>query len=381
MPRHSHLDTEAKLRERVKELTCLYKVVQLATMQSDAPISELLQGIAELLPPGWQFPEITCGRVVLDDQIFETQGFKETAYKQSADIVVRGVRRGFIEVVYLERRPRLFEGPFLKEERNLINALAREVSGIVERYQTRIEKADLEEQLRHADRLATLGQLAAGVAHELNEPLGNILGFAQLAQKSEEISDLVRGDLQKIVAACLHSREIINKLKFFTRQIPVQRTKTDLNEIITERLFFIESRCAKYGIEIERQLDPDLPLIFADPSQLHQILINLMVNAVQAMPDGGKLTLATLRQGDNVLLTVKDTGIGISKEILSKIFLPFFTTKDADQGTGLGLSVVDNIIKSHHGEIRAASEPGRGTIFHVLLPIETHRTVQEEHKK
>lgn len=378
MPRRLKLDTEAKLTERVKELTCLYNVVQLATLQSDAPISEVLQGIAELLPPAWQFPEICCGRVVLGDQCYATAGFRETIFRQSADIVVRGLRRGYIEVVYLEKRPKLFEGPFLQEERNLIDALAREVSGIVERYQTRIEKAELEEQLRHADRLATLGQLAAGVAHELNEPLGNILGFAQLAQKSAEISSSVRGDLQKIVVACLHSREIINKLKFYARQMPVQRKETDLNEIISERLFFIESRCAKHGIEIERQLAPDLPRIFADPSQLHQILINLMVNAVQAMPNGGRLTLATAQEGDNIVLSVKDTGVGIPEEILSKIFLPFFTTKDADQGTGLGLSVVDDIVKSHGGQIRAAAAQGGGTVFRILLPVDANRPTHEE---
>ncbi len=375
MVKLQNLDTEAKLRERVKELSCLYKVVQLATQQPEAPLGEVLQGIAELIPPAWQFPEITCGQIVLDDQIYATVGFKQTSFRQSADIVVRGVCRGRIEVIYLERRPKLVEGPFLQEERNLIDALAREISGIIERYQTRLEKAELEEQLRHADRLATLGQLAAGVAHELNEPLGNILGFAQLAQKVSHLPEVVRGDLEKIVIACLHSREIINKLKFFARQMPVQRKETDLNEIILERLFFIESRCAKHGIEIVRRLDSDLPLILADPSQLHQLLINLMVNAVQAMPDGGRLTLRTEAVDKKVVLTVEDTGVGIPEEILSKIFLPFFTTKDADQGTGLGLSIVDDIVKSHGGEIRAASEPGFGTTFTVMLPIDGCRPV------
>jgi signal transduction histidine kinase len=349
--------------------------VQLATQQPEAPLGEVLQGIAELIPPAWQFPDITCGQVVLDDQVYATVGFRQTSFRQAADIIVRGVCRGRIEVVYLERRPKLYEGPFLQEERNLIDALAREVSGIVERYQTRLEKAELEEQLRHADRLATLGQLAAGVAHELNEPLGNILGFAQLAQKVSNLPDVVRGDLEKIVIACLHSREIINKLKFFARQMPVQRKETDLNEIISERLFFIESRCAKHGIEIIRQLDSSLPIILADPSQLHQLLINLMVNAVQAMPAGGRLILRTEAVNNRVQLTVEDTGIGIPEDILSKIFLPFFTTKDADQGTGLGLSVVDDIVKSHGGEIRAASKPGKGTTFTVMLPVDGNRPV------
>ena len=359
-------DTETKLRERVKELTCLYKVVQMSA-QPDVPLDEVLQGIANLLPPGWQYPEITVARLTLEDQRYTSANFRETPYRQKATVTLGGEVLGSIEVFYLEEKPLFFEGPFLKEERNLIDALAREVSGIVERYQTRLEKAELEEQLRHTDRLATLGQMAAGVAHELNEPLGNILGFAQLAQKAENVPQIVLEDLEKIVDACLHSRRIISKLKYFARQMPSQRVSTNLNDIILERLLFIESRCAKHGIEIVRDLDPDLPSIYADPSQLHQVLINLMVNAVQAMPEGGILTLRTSHSRGKVRLTISDTGVGIPDEILGKIFMPFFSTKDADHGTGLGLSVVDDIVKNHGGEILAKSRIGKGTSFDVFF--------------
>lgn len=363
-----NLDTEAKLKERVKELTCLYKVVQMAA-QSESPIDEVLQGIAALLPAGWQYPEITVGRVTLDDRSYTSDNFRETPYNQSALIQLNGERIGSIEVFYLEKRPQLYEGPFLKEERNLIDTLGREVSSIFDRYQSRLEKAELEEQLRHADRLATLGQMAAGVAHELNEPLGNILGFAQLAEKAPNLPSTVKEDLGKIVEACLHSRKIISKLKYFARQMPSQRVETNLNEIILERLLFIESRCAKYGIDIVRDLDPDPPGLHADPSQLHQVLINLMVNAVQAMPDGGVLTLHTSHDERKVTLAISDTGVGIDEEVLGKIFLPFFSTKDADHGTGLGLSVVDDIVKSHGGKIIAKSRIGKGTSFTVYFPL------------
>ncbi len=361
-------DTETELRERVKELTCLYKVVQIAA-QPDASLDDVLQNIADLLPEGWQYPEITVVRVVLRDQCYTSSNFKETPFSQKAAIRFGNEVIGCIEVFYLEKRHALYEGPFLREERNLIDALAREVSGVFERYQTRLEKAELEEQLRHSDRLATLGQMAAGVAHELNEPLGNILGFAQLAQKVDELPRSVSEDLEKIVDACLHSRKIISKLKYFARQMPSQRVSTNLNDIILERLLFIESRCAKQGIDIVRELDPALLPILADPSQLHQVLINLMVNAVQAMPDGGTLTIQTSHDDDRVKLTISDTGVGIEEEIFAKIFLPFFSTKDADHGTGLGLSVVDDIVKSHGGEIIASSQIGKGTSFDVFFPL------------
>ncbi|MCP4678966.1 MAG: PAS domain-containing sensor histidine kinase [Deltaproteobacteria bacterium] len=363
-----NLDTEARLRERVKELSCLYEVVRIAD-RPGASFDEVLQEIAELLPPAWQYPEITSGRIILDERVYCKDGFKETSSMQSAKIVVGGEIRGCIEVVYLEQRPQLYEGPFLKEERNLINALGREISGIVERHQAREETAQLEEQLRHADRLATIGQLAAGVAHELNEPLGNILGFAQLAEKADGLPKTVGNDLNKIVEACLHAREIVSKLRIFARQMPAQKKEADLNEIVSDGLFFIESRCAKQGIETIRDLDETLPVITADSGQLLQILTNLTVNAVQAMPDGGQMTVRTYARELEVALVVEDTGAGMSPELQKKIFLPFFTTKDVDQGTGLGLSVVEGIVKAHGGTIEVSSRLGVGSRFEVRLPI------------
>ncbi len=362
------LDTEARLRERVKELSCLYEVVRIAD-RPGASFEEVLQEIAELLPPAWQYPEITSGRIVLDQQSYSTDSFRASRWSQSARIVVGGKTRGSIEVVYREERPQLDEGPFLEEERSLINALAREISGIVERHQAREETSDLEEQLRHADRLATIGQLAAGVAHELNEPLSSILGFAQLAEKADGLPAIVGSDLGKIVEACLHAREIVSKLRIFARQMPTQKKETSLNELISEGLFFIESRCSKQGIETIRDLDETLPRITADPGQLLQILTNLTVNAVQSMPEGGRMTIRTYARELEVALIVEDTGTGMTPELQKKIFLPFFTTKDVDQGTGLGLSVVEGIIKAHEGSIEVSSQLGVGSRFEVRLPI------------
>lgn len=363
------LGTEAKLRERVKELSCLYEVVRLAE-QLDESFDEVLQGIAELLPAAWQYPEITAGQVELDGRYYRTASFTDTPFKQSADIIVGGRQRGHINVVYLEERPMLYEGPFLEEERHLINALAREVSGIVERHQAREEKARLENQIRHADRLATIGQLAAGVAHELNEPLGNILGFAQLAEKNQDLPELIASDLKKIVDSCLYARKIVSKLKLFARQMPAQRAYTNINDVVKEGMFFIEARSAKQGVAIVKELDHKLPPITADPGQLHQVLTNLTVNALQAMPNGGVLTVRTRTINDKIGLAIEDTGIGMDEEVKSKIFLPFFTTKDVDQGTGLGLSVVQGIVTAHGGVIEVKSHAHKGTTFEVFLPMD-----------
>jgi signal transduction histidine kinase len=240
---------------------------------------------------------------------------------------------------------------------------------VVERKGAEEERIKLQEQLRHADRLATLGQLAAGVAHELNEPLGSMLGFAQLAKKDPELSEQVLQDISKIEAASLHAREVVKKLMLFGRQMPPQKTLLNVNKMIEDGLYFIKSRCKKGGIETKLSLAPDLPVITADQSQIYQVLVNLVVNAVQAMPDGGILTIATRSDTDNISLIIEDTGIGMNREVIKKIFLPFFTTKEIGEGTGIGLSVVHGIITSHNGLINVDSEPGKGTRFEIVLPI------------
>jgi two-component system NtrC family sensor kinase len=367
---------KAALRERVKELTCLYGIAQIAG-QPGISLEDILQGIVELLPPAWQYPEVSSARIVLGGGSYSTAGFRESHQKQAADIVVRGKRRGVVEVVYLEDKPILDEGPFLKEERSLINAVANQMAAILERREAEEERAKLQDELRHADRLATIGLLAAGVAHELNEPLGSILGFAQLAKKCSGLPESAKQDIVKIESASLHAREIIKELLVFARQMPPEKTQVSLNHVVEEVLYFLGGRCAEAGIELECSLSPNLPDITADPAQLNQVLVNLVVNALQAMPEGGKLRVETrVRKGD-VCLTVDDTGPGMSGEVLEKIFVPFFTTKDVGQGTGLGLPVVHGIVTSHGGTIRAESRVGQGTRFEMRLPVEQEQNMEE----
>ncbi len=360
----------AALHERVKELTCLYGITQLAA-SPEATLEEVIAGVVELLPPAWQYPAITRARIVLDGEVFESPAGGATSDSaQRAAVLVAGKPRGFVEVTYDERRPRLDEGPFLAEERHLIDAVASHVALIIERREAAVDRSRLHEQLLHADRLATIGQLAAGLAHELNEPLGSVLGFAQLAHKARGLPAQTAGDLEKVVAAALHAREIVKKLMLFARQTPPAKTSIDLNQVIQQGLAFLEAGCAKQGIELVSELDTALPRIVADGSQLQQVFVNLTVNAVQAMPGGGRLTIRTERSNEAVLLVVADTGIGMTTAVLQQIFLPFFTTKDADQGTGLGLSVVHGIVSAHRGTIAVTSRVGHGSRFEVRLPID-----------
>jgi signal transduction histidine kinase len=360
---------QAALRERVKELTCLYGIDQVRERE-DLSLPQSLQAIVELLPAAWLYPGITQARIQVDGVDYMTGGSR-SEFRQllTSDVTVGGQRRGFVEVIYTEPRPTLDEGPFLRDERRLIDAVANQVGRMLERRQADEERAKLEAQLRHADRLATIGQLAAGVAHELNEPLGNVLGFAQLARKTPGLPKAAADDIDKTVTAALHARDIVSKLMLFARQKMPAHGRVKVNELVENGLDLLESRCTKAGIHVVRRLDPSLPEIAADAGQLQQVLVNLVVNAIQAMPDGGTLTLLTERAGETIVLTVQDTGVGMSAEVLSKVFMPFFTTKSVGEGTGLGLSVVHGIVTAHGGSIEAESKPGKGTRFRVLLPI------------
>ena len=360
--------TEWALRERVKELACLYGIAQLVATP-DIALADLLRRIAALLPPAWQYPDVTSARIVLDGVSHATTSFQEGPQRQTTPITVAGHPRGAVEIVYSEIKPERDEGPFLKEERSLIDAVAGQISLAIARREAEEEKERGRREMEHVDRLATLGVLAAGVAHELNEPLAGILGLAQLAGKTTDLSEQARGDILKIEAASLRAREIVRKLLTFSRQMPTERTDVDLNRIARDGLALVSARCAQNRITIRTSLSPHLPGITGDPVQLGQVVLNLAVNAMQAMPDGGQLTVETTPGPEEVRLAVEDNGCGMDESTQARIFLPFFTSKDVGQGTGLGLPVVHGIVTAHGGSIRIRSSPRNGSRFEVTLPL------------
>jgi len=373
-----HHETQSALRERVKELTCLYGIAKVAR-RPGIQVDEFLREVVDLLPPGWQYPELTEARITLDGRSFATTGFVESPLNQTAGILVDNADRGLVEVVYTKEVPGSEDGPFLHEERSLIDEVARQVGLIVEHWEAEQETQRLQEQLLHAERLATVGQLAAGVAHELNEPLAAIFGFAQLAKDSPSLSEQAGTDIEKVINAALHAREIIRKLLLFTRQMPTRKVECNLSRLVKEGLYILESRCSKEGVSMVQRLDDDMPSIMADPSQMQQVLVNLVVNAIHAMPYGGQLTLTTRYADDKVRLIVEDTGLGMDEKVLKQAFLPFFTTKSVGQGTGLGLAVVHGIVTAHGGTIEARSEVGKGSCFEVCFPPATESNVAEAH--
>jgi two-component system NtrC family sensor kinase len=228
-----------------------------------------------------------------------------------------------------------------------------------------------QEQLVQKEKLASVGQLAAGVAHEINNPLGTIMLLSDVLCKETPEEDPRREDLEMITAQAKRCKGIVFDLLSFARQNRVMAQRTDVNQLV-QRIVAEEAPKDRYtNIRIIEDLSPRLPVIQADPEQLRQALTNLMTNAADAMAPqgGGVMTISTRHAGlQHVELAVADTGEGMSEEVRSQLFTPFFTTKPPGKGTGLGLSIIYGIVKMHRGDIQVWSQQGEGTRFTIRLP-------------
>jgi signal transduction histidine kinase len=359
--------TERLLRERVKELECLFEISR-ALRQPDAGIEPILDRIVEIIPRGFQYPELAGARIRVGGTCRQTRSFQESRFRMAASIGLPG-DTGSAEVCYPVEIEGTDAAPFLPEEERLLEKIAGEISLAVGRVRSTAENARLEGQLRHADRLATIGVLAAGIAHELNEPLSRILGFAQLVLKNPELPPAALRDVSRIVDASLHARGIVQKLLAFGHGAPARVEDCDMDALTGGALDFLEPRCRSAGIEVRRELSRKKLIVKADPTELRQVIVNLVVNAVQAMPGGGRLTVRVEESDGSCSLAVEDTGVGMTREVMDRIFIPFFTTKDEGRGTGLGLPVVHGILASLGGTISVQSKVGAGSRFLVRLPL------------
>jgi two-component system NtrC family sensor kinase len=229
---------------------------------------------------------------------------------------------------------------------------------------------ETQQKLVHQEKLASMGQLAAGVAHEINNPLGSILLLSDVMNKEIPEDDPHREDLEMIIKETTRCKNIVSDLLNFSRQQQVLTQDTDLNSLMEKTIREVEKKPDFKEVQIIRKYSSDLPVIQADPDQLQQVFTNLLNNAAEAMESGGTITLST-RSIDQkwVEIKISDTGIGIPEENLGKLFTPFFTTKALGKGTGLGLSIVYGIIKMHRGQIYVSSQVGTGTDFTITLPI------------
>jgi two-component system NtrC family sensor kinase len=234
-------------------------------------------------------------------------------------------------------------------------------------------------QLLQAEKIASLGRLAAGVAHEINNPLAGILIYADMLMKEVGAHPQWSQDLEEIINQTLRCKQIVTRLLEFSRQPLGQRVVFDVNDLVERCVELLSHQPLFHDVEFIRDLHGDLPSILGDPGQIQQVFTNLLINAANAMNGKGRLTLTSRFEAGSaeVMLTVADTGPGIAPEIMDKIFEPFFTTKLPGEGTGLGLSVAYGIIQQHEGRIEVVNAPEGGAVFTVALPLESPENLSE----
>jgi PAS domain S-box-containing protein len=482
------------LWERVKELNCLYSIFELAE-EKDISLEKMLQETVERIPFGLRYPEITCARITLEDQEFRTKIFRETVWKLKSDIYISGYQSGTIEVYYLEEKPSEDEGPFIMEEKTLLNTIAKHSGRVIERlkaeetlraseekyrtvfentgnatiiveedttislvntkfeqlsgypkeeienkkswteffhrddlnrvneyndqrkiepkiipanYEVRFidregivrdvilsvsnipgtkksvgsllditERKRLEEQMYHAEKLASIGTLAAGVAHEINNPLAIILGFSDLLSEKVQPDSEFHEILMTIQKHGTNAKRIVENLLSFVRYKEHGEEDVDINKIIEEVITIKGHAMSNSNISVKKNMAESLPVIRGNAGELQQVIFNIVNNAISAMKGGGNLIVetrvVTTHGTQNIEIVISDTGIGIKPEHRSRIYDPLFTTKKVGEGTGLGLTVSYAIIKKYGGEITFETKTKEtstmsGTTFTIVLP-------------
>ncbi|MDR3285743.1 MAG: PAS domain S-box protein [Holosporales bacterium] len=235
--------------------------------------------------------------------------------------------------------------------------------------QMQIERDKLQSKLIQQNKLVSLGELAGSIAHELNNPLSIIMGFSQVLSRNKNLDEETVKGIKNIYDAALRSQKIIKNMLEFSRTNASSIQKTDLNNVIESTLLIVEKEFIKAGIEIVKNFIGNSVLIQSNAMQMQQVILNILLNAKDAMTTGGKLTIKTEVSEGNYVLSISDTGVGINPEIVSRIFDPFFTTKEVGKGTSLGLSICYRIVKNLQGEISVESVVGKGTTFYIKFPI------------
>lgn len=357
--------TEAKLKERVKELTCLYDVTSIIVNSDYDQLETSLEAIVYCLKRAWQFEEATEVLITVGGYYVKTDDFRPDMVNIKSDIKVFNKVEGQIIVAYPTEKYAVSD--FLEEEQTLLDNVSLAVGNLLERKQIRDSEAATRRQMERADRLHILGEITAGIAHELNTPLANILGFAELLKEKVKNDENSR-DLEKIMDNAIFSREIVKKLMFFACEMPQEMTTVHLNPMVENVLKLLGPSLRDKKIKLTKSFGNENIELKADTVQLTQVLFNLIMNAIYYSPVGGQIDVNIAEERKKIRIRISDEGKGIDPKNEDKVFEPFFTTKPTGDGSGLGLSVVHGIISSHKGSISHRSNTPKGTIFTVDFP-------------
>ncbi|MEN6615027.1 MAG: ATP-binding protein, partial [Syntrophorhabdus sp.] len=256
--------------------------------------------------------------------------------------------------------------PYLLEESKRIYQQLEKSHKQLQQSVQELEQAQF--QLIRTEKLAALGQLAAGVAHEINNPLGTITIYAHILKRSLEPDDPRGEDIDLIISEAARTKEIVQGLLSFARETKLKPGETSINDLMEETLGLLVNQVLFQNIKIKKNFQADIPMLFADATQLKQVFLNIMLNAAQAMAGKGSLTITTAHEAGMITIKIKDTGPGIPPENIGKLFNPFFTTKE--KGTGLGLAISYGIVERHSGNVNVETELGKGSTFIISLPVD-----------
>ena len=377
------------LGERVKELNCLYGISNLVE-KPDISLEEIFQGLVDLIPPSWQYPEITCSRIILEDKEYKTENFKETNWKQSSEIFVTGKRVGVLELCYLEEKPEINEGPFLKEERSLIDAITERLGHIIERIQAREEQEGLEAQLQEVQKKEAIATLVGGIAHEFNNALSSITAHTGLLEMEYHEDEKIMGYAKAMKQSAHRMARLTRQLLAYSREGSYNPQTRSLTNFVEGALSIIQ-HLIDPDIRVETDLPLDVMNVEVDLAQMQMVLSAIVVNSNEAIDPPGRIRISArnmdldkefakdhpgLEPGPYACLSIEDDGKGMDEETRSRIFDPFFTTHFI--GRGLGMASAYGIVKNHDGAVTVDSEIGRGTVVKIYLPaIEAKEEVKK----
>lgn len=360
-----------ELKERNKKITCLYSVGEVIRGQSVE--QDIFRAVAQLIRPACSYPERTRTRIVFDGHVYEELAVSNTPWSFSAPIVVGGRERGKLELVYREAIDPKIPGTLTKEDCTMIEAIARTLGEAMER-------REAEAKVIQASKLASIGELAAGVGHEINNPINGVINCADImlenmspSSPDRRFAELIRSEAERVAT-------IVKKLLTFSRQQQETYSHASIAEVLDSVLSLSAKKIEKSLIELRLEIPDSLPRLRCRSEQLQQVFMNLIINAIHALderyPDGSPnktLTIAiepvALDEREFLRIVVADLGVGMTDVTRSRLFDPFFTTKGRDKGTGLGLSVSDGIVKDHGGFFEVESVLGEYARFYVYLPV------------
>ncbi len=367
------------LGERVKELTALHVTGRL--LNEPGTPRELLAGVVKLLPGAWQYPAITEARIAMGDIDVRTDRFEVTPWLQRAEFRTSDGQLGVLEVVYREARPASAEGPFLAEERSLIQSLAGMLRAYFERLraeQDRVNLARAEAARQHAHEAnAAKDQFLATLSHELRSPLNVMLGWTQMLRSGQMGVDAAARGFDVLERSVRLQAKLIEDLLDVSRiiagKLRIEKRRVDLATIAGAAVDAARPAARARKVQLSATIEPAL-LLDADPQRLQQVISNLLNNALKFTSEQGSIRVTVFRAGNNANIEIHDSGIGISRELLPRVFDRFQqgdkSTTRTHAGLGLGLAIVKHLVERHGGQIAAASEgEGRGSTFTLTLPL------------